>query len=252
MEWHQQHSWVSCSLCLSPSKWQLNGHSLTNRGYPHSTTGHLRDPCSYTSDDGGTGSLGTNGTKWEDTSPSPAAASLVRDPYTAAGVTVRGHKGSLAYATTSGVMAELMGACAMPRQQLCPWEHSLRSGGSSAHLREPRPWSAGAQPSLPWVQSWPVYERKCPSPLAECSSSAGPLPGAVVPPAQACRTRQAAAATWHKQQAALLAQLPADGAGSENKAPTLTPSSGRWNLWSHTTTNAPSKDQVIKHHEEQE
>ena len=36
--WCQHHGGVSCSLRLSPTKIQQKGHSLTNRGYPHSTT----------------------------------------------------------------------------------------------------------------------------------------------------------------------------------------------------------------------
>ena len=48
-EWCQQHGRVSCSLYLSCFKLQLNGHSLINGGYSHSTTRWLRDPCCYTS-----------------------------------------------------------------------------------------------------------------------------------------------------------------------------------------------------------
>ena len=42
------------SLDLSHFRLQLNGLSLINRGHRNSTTGHLRDPCSYTSEGGWT------------------------------------------------------------------------------------------------------------------------------------------------------------------------------------------------------
>ena len=53
----QEHGGASCSLYLSLFELQVNGHSLTNGRYPHRTTGCLRDPHSYTSEGGWTGSL---------------------------------------------------------------------------------------------------------------------------------------------------------------------------------------------------
>ena len=43
---------------------QLNGHSLTERGSPHSTTGYLRDTCIYISEGGLTGTLGNGEERW--------------------------------------------------------------------------------------------------------------------------------------------------------------------------------------------
>lgn len=45
---------MSYFLYLSPFELPLNGHSLANRQYTHSTTGCLRDPCRYTSEGGWT------------------------------------------------------------------------------------------------------------------------------------------------------------------------------------------------------
>ena len=50
----QPHGRVNCSLCLSPFKLQVNGLSLISGGYPHSTSGCLRDPRSYTHEGGWT------------------------------------------------------------------------------------------------------------------------------------------------------------------------------------------------------
>ena len=51
----QQYGGVSCSLYPSGFELHLNRGSLTNGGYPESTTGCLRDPCSYTSEGDGLG-----------------------------------------------------------------------------------------------------------------------------------------------------------------------------------------------------
>ena len=37
-----------------PSNLQLIGRSSVNKGYPYSISGHLRDPCCYTSEGGQT------------------------------------------------------------------------------------------------------------------------------------------------------------------------------------------------------
>ena len=63
-QWHQQHGRVRCSLDLSPFELRLNRHSLISWRYPHSTTGCLRDPRSYTSEGGWTGPLGSSGDRW--------------------------------------------------------------------------------------------------------------------------------------------------------------------------------------------
>ena len=59
--------WMSYSLCPSLFKLQLNGHSLISGGYQHSTSGSLRDPCSYTSEGGWTTTptpQGGGGDRW--------------------------------------------------------------------------------------------------------------------------------------------------------------------------------------------
>ena len=194
---------------------------LTNRGYLHSTRGHLRDPCSYTSEGGWTDYPGTGGDRWALPYPFPTGLCTGLNAFPA---------GASAHRTAAVPKVGMYLNITVGRG-------GSRPGPACKHF--PSQWeSPPCHCSLnKWSRIWP-HEEALPTKHSSQHDSKKRLQQIFM----------------HTQMLPQLAPVPIvllqphnfpDRVGAETQL-LLPPSGSRWNLWPDTTTNAPANDYFTK------